>query len=539
VLFETTSSVTGTFLLKFKLLIMLDQALKDQIQNLFGGLKNQYEFQIIVDNAHANREELISLLDEVASCSQNVKYSVNEGEGLSFTIKKGNTTLPITFRAVPNGHEFTSLLLAVLNADGIGKNLPDETIASRIKALKGSTEIKSYISLTCTNCPDVVQALNILSIINPNIKHEIIDGSINQEEVEKLNIQAVPTVYANGKLLHVGRSSLGELLGKIEELAGSDYNANTPTFKEYDVIVAGGGPAGISSAIYSARKGLSVAIVAEKIGGQLTETLGIENMISVAQTSGSELTANLKHHLGEYHVDIYENRKIEQMTLVDGVKNLQTSIGETLKSPALIIATGASWRRLNVPGENQYIGSGVAFCAHCDGPFYKNKRVVVVGGGNSGLEAAIDLSSIASDVTLLEYMDELKGDQVLQEKLKTIPNVKILTGVETLSIEGDGTKVTGLQLIHRKSGLKELINTDGVFVQIGLTANSQVFKEVVDINRTGEILVDAHCRTRKAGIYAAGDVSVVPYKQIVIAMGEGAKAALSAFEDRIKGALQN
>lgn len=516
---------------------MLDQALKDQIKNLFGGLKNQYELQITVDNSHTKREELITLIDEVASCSVNVKYSVNEGENLSLTIKKGNTVLPITFRAVPNGHEFTSLLLAILNADGIGKNLPDEVIVTRIKALKGSAEIKSYISLTCTNCPDVVQALNILSIINPNIKHEIIDGSINQAEVEKLNIQAVPTVYANDKLLHVGRSSLGELLGKLEDMVGVEMNATLPTIKEYDVIVAGGGPAGISSAIYSARKGLSVAIVADKIGGQLTETLGIENMISVAQTSGNQLTANLKQHLGEYNVDVYENRKIERFTLLDGKKQLHISLGETLKSPALIIATGASWRRLNVPGESQYIGSGVAFCAHCDGPFYKNKRVVVVGGGNSGLEAAIDLSSIASSVTLLEYMDELKGDQVLQEKLKTISNIKVITSVETHGIEGDGSKVTGLQLKHRKSGIKELIETDGVFVQIGLTANSEIFKEVVDVNRTGEILVDAHCRTSKAGIYAAGDVSVVPYKQIVIAMGEGAKAALSAFEDRIKGAL--
>jgi alkyl hydroperoxide reductase subunit F len=300
-------------------------------------------------------------------------------------------------------------------------------------------------------------------------------------------------------------------------------------------VVVGGGPAGISAAIYSSRKGLSVAIVADKVGGQLNETLAIENMISIPQTTGSQLTANLKHHLSDYPIDVLENRMIEKVELIDGVKHLQTTLGEVLQTPALIIATGASWRRLNVPGEAKYIGSGVAFCAHCDGPFYKNKRVAVIGGGNSGLEAAIDLSSLATEVTVLEFLDELKGDQILQEKLKTISNVRIITGAETLSIEGDGNKVTAIQFKNRSNGNVESISLDGVFVQIGLTANSKVFSNLVETNRTGEILVDAHCKTGKAGIYAAGDVTIVPYKQIVIAMGEGSKAALSAFEDKIKG----
>lgn len=517
---------------------MLDQSLKDQITSLFGGLQSNFTFQVAVSSSHPEKNALIDLLQDVASCSDKIKLKVEEGTGLSFFIKKDNNPLAFEFRAVPNGHEFTTLLLAILNSEGIGKNLPDETLGHRIKALKG-VEVKSYISLTCTNCPDVVQSLNVMSILNPGVKHTIIDGSINQEEVEKLNIQAVPTVYANGKLLHVGRSSLGELLGKLEEQVGSESGSAPAVTKHYDVIVAGGGPAGISSAIYSARKGFSVALIAEKVGGQLTETLGIENMISMTQTTGSQLTANLKNHLGDYQVDIYENRKIEVVAMQDGLKQIQTSMGETLKAPALIIATGASWRRLNVPGEGKYIGAGVAFCTHCDGPFYKGKRVVVVGGGNSGLEAAIDLSSIASQVTVLEYMDELKGDQILQSKLKNLPNVKIITGAETLSIEGDGSKVTGLVFKHRSNGLNELIETDGVFVQIGLIANSQAFKGIVEVNRTGEIITDAHCRTGKAGVYAAGDVSTVPYKQIVIAMGEGAKAALSAFEDKIKGALVN
>jgi alkyl hydroperoxide reductase subunit F len=281
-----------------------------------------------------------------------------------------------------------------------------------------------------------------------------------------------------------------------------------------------------------------VAIVAEKLGGQLTGTQAIENMISIPKTTGNQLTANLKQHLDNYVVDILENRIIEKVEQKDGIKVVYTSFGEELQAPALIIATGASWRKLNVPGESLYIGSGVAFCAHCDGPFYKNKKVVVVGGGNSGLEAAIDLSLLATDVTVLEFLDELKGDRVLQERLKTIPNVKIITGAETLSVEGDGNKVNGLVFKHRNSGQTETITTDGIFVQIGLKANSQVFSNLIETNKFGEIIVDAHCRTNVPGIYAAGDVSVVPFKQIVIAMGEGAKAALTAFEDRIKGKLK-
>lgn len=518
---------------------MLEQNIKDQVKGLFEGLKNNYAFQITAENSHPNKTELVDFLAEVASCSEKVTYEVIEGEGLSFWILKNGEAASVNFRAVPTGHEFTTLLLAILNQDGIGKNLPDEAIGNRIKSLKGKISVKSYISLTCTNCPDVVQALNIMSFLNPEIQHEIIDGGINQDEVDQLNIQAVPSVYANGKLLHVGRSSLGELLGKLEELVGTEFKSAQTIKKEYDVVVVGGGPAGISAAVYSARKGFSVAIVADKIGGQLTETFGIENMISMPKTTGSELTANLKLHLQDYPVDVLENRMVEKVELVDGVKHIKTSLGEVFITPALIITTGASWRKLNVPGETEYIGSGVAFCTHCDGPFYKNKKVVVVGGGNSGLEAAIDLSSIATDVTVLEFMEELKGDKILQDKLLSLPNVKIVTGAETQVVNGDGTKVTGLQYKHRSSGFSENLETDGVFVQIGLSANSQIFKEVVETNRAGEILVDAHCRTNVPGVYAAGDVSIVPYKQIVIAMGEGAKAALSAFEDKIKGKLLN
>ncbi len=454
-------------------------------------------------------------------------------EGFSFEILKNGNPANIVFKAVPTGHEFSSLLAAILNLDGIGKNLPDEMLSRRIQILRGNIELKSYISLTCTNCPEVVKALNVITILNQNIRNEIIDGGIFCEEIEKLNIQAVPTVYANGQVLHIGRSSLGELLEKLETLVGSDFQASSE-ISNFDVVVAGGGPAGVSAAIYSARKGFSVALVAETIGGQVAETVGIENMISIAQTTGKELSANLKKHLQDYPVHIFDNRRIASSEIVDGIKYITTTSGEKFSASALIIATGASWRKLGVPGEKEYMGSGVAFCTHCDGPFYKGKKVVVIGGGNSGLEAAIDLSNLASHVTVLEFLDELKGDQILQDKLKSMSNVEFIPGAATTAILGDGSKVNALQYSEIATGESKTIVTDGVFVQIGLISNSSVFKDMVDTNRMGEIAIDAHCRTREAGVYAAGDVSVVPYKQIVIAMGEGSKAALSAFEDKIK-----
>lgn len=516
---------------------MLEQALKEQLKSIFGGLQSRFVFRVVADPAHAAKAELVELLNDVASCSDKIEVVVVDGASLSFSILKNDVESSFKFRAVPNGHEFTTLLMAILNMDGIGKNIPDDAVIQRIKSLKGEVRVKSYISLTCTNCPDVAQALNVMSIFNPNIQHEIIDGGINQQEVEKLNIQAVPAVFVNDELVHVGRAGLGDLLAKIEEKAGSDFEPASAEAKAYDAIVAGGGPAGVSAAIYLVRKGLSVALVADKVGGQVTETVGIENMISVPQTTGTQLVANLKSHLKEYPVEILENRKIEEVSLQDGMKVVKTSLGENLIAPALIIATGASWRRLGVAGENEYIGSGVAFCAHCDGPFYKGKKVAVVGGGNSGLEAAIDLSAIASDVTVLEYLHELKGDQILQDKIKNIPNIQVITGAETLAIEGDGAKVNALQYKLRESGETAQVNLDGVFVQIGLKANSQIFSNLVEVNKFGEIIIDSHCRTNVPGVYAAGDVSVVPYKQIVIAMGEGSKAALSAFEDKIKDKL--
>ncbi|MFV0291454.1 MAG: alkyl hydroperoxide reductase subunit F [Mangrovibacterium sp.] len=514
--------------------MILNEQLTQQVKSLFQNLKSKFTLLITAETNHPQRNHLIEFLDEVAACSDKIGLKEIAGSGLSFQIEKDGEIAPITFRAIPNGHEFTSLLLAILNFDGIGKNIPDALTIQRIQNIKTPIHINSYISLTCTNCPEVVQALNIMAIFNSNIKHCIIDGSINQAEVEALNIQAVPTIYANDKVLHVGRSSLGELLEKLEKASGTSFNLSESETKHYDVVVVGGGPAGSSAAIYSARKGLKTAIIAEKIGGQVTETVDIENLISVPKTTGAQLAANLKLHLSDYPIDIFENRRIESFQLENNTKILTSNLGETISTPALIIATGASWRKLNVPGENNYIGSGVAFCTHCDGPFYKGKKVAVVGGGNSGLEAAIDLASIATEVTVIEFMDSLKGDQVLQKKLSEFSNVKIMTNTATTEILGNGSKVTALKHKNRSTNQEETLELDGVFVQIGLKANSDVFAQVLETNRMGEILIDAHCRTKVPGIYAAGDVSEVPYKQIIIAMGEGAKAALSAFEDRIR-----
>ncbi len=327
---------------------MLDQSLKDQVKSLFASLKNQYTFQVNVSSSHPSRAELLALLADVAECSNQINVEVQEGKQLTFTLLKNNQPSRVVFHAVPNGHEFTTLLLALLNQEGIGKNLPDNALADRIRAITSPVKLKSYISLTCTNCPDVVQALNIMAFLNPVITHEIIDGAINQQEVEALNIQAVPSVYANGKLLHVGRSTLGELLTKIEEMTGTEFQPLAKAPKAFDVIVAGGGPAGVSAAIYSARKGFKVALVAEKVGGQVTETVGIENMISIPQTTGAQLAAQLKLHLSEYPIDILENRIIKQVEAKDGINHVQTSLGETLSAPALIIATGASWRKFDI-----------------------------------------------------------------------------------------------------------------------------------------------------------------------------------------------
>lgn len=518
---------------------MLDTALKEQVKSIFSGLSSSYILDIFVSDTHESRDELIELLEDTASCSDKIECVVNKGDGLEFYIVKDGSKTGIKFRTVPNGHEFSTLLLAILNSDGKGKNFPDEFTQNRVRNLKGYMNLTTYVSLSCTNCPDVAQAFNLMTVINPRISHETVDGSIHQEEADRLKIQAVPAVYADGEFFHSGRADFAELLDKLEAKYGSETRAAAPSErKAYDVIVIGGGPAGASAAVYSARKGLHVAVLAERIGGQVKETLGIENLISIPRTTGDKLADDLKAHMEEYPIALFENRTVEKVELEGNNKVLHVKGGEVFETVALIIATGASWRKLNVEGEKEYTGRGVAFCPHCDGPFYKDKHAAVIGGGNSGIEAAIDLAGICSKVSVFEFLEELKADKVLQEKLRSLPNVEVYLNAQTTGVLGKEGKVVGMKVRDRNTEEERNIELDGIFVQIGLSAKSGLFKDIVKTNSMGEIEIDDHCRTGVPGIYAAGDVTTVPYKQIIIAMGEGAKAALSAFDDRIRGILE-
>ncbi|MGC4116122.1 MAG: alkyl hydroperoxide reductase subunit F [Myxococcales bacterium] len=519
---------------------MLDESLLSQLKDLYSKLEADYTLVLQPSN-DSHQQELRELLEGLASASPRIKV-VEQGKpfesGVQFELLKNGAATGVRFRGVPGGHEFTSLVLAVLNADGKGK-LPDEAVRKRVQALRGPIELRTYVSLSCTNCPDVVQALNLMALFHGDFRHEMVDGGLAEAEVSRLGIQAVPAVFASDKMIHVGKSSFEELLDVLENQFGSQepeqkQSGAPPEPKDYDVVIVGGGPAGVSAAIYSARKGLKTAIVTQKVGGQVRETVGIENLVSVPYTEGLKLAADLDKHVRNYAVDVLENRRVEEIRAGEK-KEVVIKGGEVLRTPSLILATGARWRELGVPGEKEHIGRGVAFCPHCDGPFYKGKRVAVVGGGNSGVEAAIDLAGITAHVTLFEFLDVLKADEVLVRKLKSLPNVTIITNARTTEVVGNGSGVSAIRYMDRPSEKIHEVALDGVFVQIGLVPNSALVKGLVDTNRFGEIVVDDRCRTSAQGIYAAGDVTTVPFKQIIIAMGEGAKAALTAFEDRIRG----
>jgi alkyl hydroperoxide reductase subunit F len=517
---------------------MLDQGIKDQLKTHFATLSSSLTLALY-RSANPKQDELRELLVEVASCSDKIAFGelADEVTGVQFDILRDGRATGIRFRGVPGGHEFTSLIIALLNSDGKGK-LPDEGIQRRVKALKGPVRLRTYVSLSCTNCPDVVQALNQMALMHADFQHAMIDGELAEDDIQALGIQGVPAVVNGNAIVHVGRANFAELLETLEGVLGradsTDQSAQPP--KIYDVVVLGGGPAGSSAAIYSARKGLKTALVAQRLGGQVQETVGIENLISVPYTEGRRLAADLEKHLRTYAIDVLDNRKVEKIVEHGTQQELRLQGGEVLYADALILATGAKWRELGIPGEKDYMGRGVAFCPHCDGPFYKGKRVAVIGGGNSGVEAGIDLAGICAHVTLVEYADQLKADEVLVRNLRRLSNVTIVTNARTTEVVGDGQTVTALRYQDRSTEKVHEVALDGVFVQIGLVPNSAVAKDLVTINRMGEIVIDERCRTSKAGIYAAGDVSSVPFKQIVIAMGEGAKAALTAFEDRIRAA---
>lgn len=517
---------------------MIDSSLLDQVKTVFAPLVSKYTFKVNRDVKDKHTASFTAFLEDLASCSDHISCEYHDGEKFSFSLLRDGQDTGIRFKGIPNGHEFTSLLLAILNADHKGKNLPDATLTRRIKALKGKIKLQTYVSLTCTNCPDVIQALNVMALTNPNITNEMIDGELYQDDITRLNIQGVPSVYANGELLHVGRGDLGTLLQELEDKIGTTHDEDAQKIeRNYDILILGGGPAGCAAAIYSARKGLKTAIVAERIGGQVNDTTGIENIVSIPKTTGTKLAGDLRNHLQNYPIDIFDNRKITEVHLLDKAKTVTVRGGEIFKAPAVIIATGASWRRLGLKDEDKYIGHGIHFCPHCDGPFYKGKNVAVIGGGNSGIEAAIDLAGICNHVTVFEFGEKMKADEVLQKKIHSLGNVDIFMNSQTTKVQGDGQKLTGITVKDLKTEKSRQFNFDGIFVQIGLYPNSDPFKKDLELTARHEIPVDAFDRTKVTGVYAAGDVSTVPFKQIMIAMGEGAKAALAAFEDRIRGVI--
>ncbi len=511
---------------------MLDQDLIQQLKNVFSSLEGKITLAV-AQSPHEDQKDLLDLLQSVKETSPQIELKViNENSNFpQFKVLYNNNETGISFKGIPTGHEFSSLILAILNSDKKGK-FPDEMISQRIKNIKGPIRLQTYISLSCENCPNVIQNLNLMALLHSDFKHEMIDGGYVQEEIKKLGIQGVPSVVSEGKLIHSGRIELIDLIYKLEKHFGTNEQKVTSSthLGLFDVVIVGGGPAGASSAIYSARKGLKTAIIAEKIGGQVRETKGIENLVSVLYTEGTELASKLNEHMAQYPIKIFEHRRVETIEQ-NKIKTIKLQSGEVIDAKSVIITTGAKWRELGIPGEKDYIGRGVAFCPHCDGPYYKGKKIAVIGGGNSGVEAAIDLANIVKEVVVIEYAPELKADKVLVEKLKSLSNVSIITNAKTEEIIGNGQKVEGLIFEERETKEKIRIDLEGVFIQIGLLPNSQFVKGLVETSSFGEIIVDQKCRTSQKGIYAAGDVTTVPYKQIIIAMGEGAKAALSAFED--------
>lgn len=510
---------------------MLDSTILEQLKNVYQALEQEVTL-VVASSSHENQNELLAMAKGLASSSEKILLKVSDevSEIPCLSIDYQGKPTGITFLGVPGGHEFTSLVLAILNADGKGK-LPDESILNRVKRLKGPIELRTYISLSCENCPEVVQALNLMALQGNDFTHIMIDGGLVQEEVQRLGIQGVPSVMMGTKLISSGKAGLIDLLSKLENEFGTESAATQDLdLGEFDVVVVGAGPAGASAAIYSARKGLKTAIIADRIGGQVQDTKGIENLISVKYTEGPQLAAQLFHHISDYDIKVLEHRRVKSVSK-DNIKKIELENGEHLLTRSLIIATGAKWRELGIPGEKEYLGRGVAFCPHCDGPYFKGKDIAVVGGGNSGVEAAIDLAGIVKSVTLFEFMPDLKADKVLVNKLESMPNVTIIKNARTSRVIGDNGRVTALEYEDRASKKLKSVDLEGVFVQIGLVPNSGFIKNMVETNRFGEIVVDEKCRTNVPGIYAAGDVTTVPFKQIIIAMGEGAKAGLTSFED--------
>lgn len=512
---------------------MLDATLKQQLDTYLQNIKTPIEVSVS-GNESAKSEELKQLADDIISLNDNISKGTHQGSRVpSLAIAPKGETPRVSFAGVPLGHEFTSLVLALLQAGGHPAKV-DADLQDQVRALTGPLHFETYVSLSCQNCPDVVQALNLMATLNPNITHEMIDGGVFQEEVESREIMAVPSVYLNGEHFGQGRMTLEEIVAKVDTGAAEQKVESLNQREPYDVLVVGGGPAGAAAAIYAARKGIRTGLVAERFGGQVMDTVGIENFISVPYTEGPKLSASLEQHVKEYGVDLITGQRAAELKR-EGLLTLGLESGATLSSKSMILAPGARWRKLGVTGEAEYANKGVAYCPHCDGPFYKGKKVAVIGGGNSGIEAAIDLAGIVNHVTVLEFADSLRADDVLQRKAQSLPNVTIITNAQTTEIVGNGKAVTGLNYTDRASGEAQSLELAGVFVQIGLVPNTEWLQgSDVEMNRMGEMIIDDRGATRLNGVFAAGDATTVPYKQIVVSMGAGATAALGAFDYLIR-----
>jgi NADH-dependent peroxiredoxin subunit F len=514
----------------------LDSNIKNQLKAYMEKLVNPIVIAASKDGSPKSNE-MMELLNELAELSSKIRLVEEQDQrSPSFAIKHDGAdaaAVGIRFAGIPMGHEFTSLVLALLQVGGHPLKLEAEKIA-QIAAIEGEFHFETYISLSCHNCPDVVQALNLMAVINPNITNVMIDGGVFQQEVTDRKIMSVPSVFLNGELFGIGRMEFDEILAKVDSGAVAREAKKLSEKAPYDVLVVGGGPAGASAAIYAARKGIRTGIVAERFGGQVMDTMAIENFISVKETEGPKLVMALEEHVKSYDVDIMNLQRAKAIKRADMIE-VELESGATLRSKSVIIATGARWRELGVPGEAEYRGKGVAYCPHCDGPLFKGKPVAVIGGGNSGVEAAIDLAGIVAHVTLLQFDSALKADAVLQNKLRSLSNVTIVTNAQTTEITGNGEKMNGLNYKNRETGETVHLDLDAVFVQIGLLPNTDFIKGgPITLSQFGEIEVDSHGATTMPGVFAAGDVTTVPYKQIIIAMGEGAKASLGAFDYLIR-----
>lgn len=516
---------------------MLDANLKVQLQAHLQKVTQPIEIVASLDNS-TKSTELKQLLEEIAGLCNKINLKL-DGKGKrtpSFSINRAGENNGLVFAGIPMGHEFTSLVLALLQVGGHPSKLAQEMI-EQIQNLDGRYEFETYFSLSCQNCPDVVQALNLMSVLNPNIRHVAIDGALFQEEVEQRKVMSVPMVFLNGEMFAQGRMEVEEVLAKLDtgsaDRAAEKMNEQAP----YEVLVVGGGPAGSAAAIYSARKGIRTGVAAERFGGQVMDTMSIENFISVKATEGPKLARAMEEHVREYGVDIMNLQRASKLIPAqqeNGLHTIEFESGGKLQAKTIVLATGARWREMNVPGEQEYRTKGVAYCPHCDGPLFKGKRVAVIGGGNSGVEAAIDLAGIVAEVTLIEFDTKLRADDVLQDKLNSLPNVKVIKNALTTEVKGDGSKVTALVYQDRASEELHTLELEGIFVQIGLLPNTEWLKDSVTLSNRGEIEIDARGATNVPGVFAAGDCTTVPYKQIIISMGEGAKASLSAFDHIIR-----